>query len=111
MNKYSFINSELERIDDLSISDIQPFPLISVQNTNFPLLQPKQGILSLHDPKNKKRSIREITATAAAMEMSDCLTMEEELLYMIRIDPKDRPVWLWICSCIQHDKRTLGKVW
>jgi len=34
------------------------------------------------------------------------LTKEEDLLFLIRIDPKDRPVWLWICSCIKYNNMT-----
>ncbi len=54
----------------------------------------------------QKRTFREITPNTAAVELGDGLTMEEELLYMIRIDPKDRPVWLWICSCIKYNNMT-----
>ena len=34
------------------------------------------------------------------------LTKNEELLYMIRIDPKNRNMWLWICSCIKYNNMT-----
>ena len=34
------------------------------------------------------------------------LTKIEELLYMIRIDPKNRNMWLWICSCIKYNNMT-----
>ena len=34
------------------------------------------------------------------------LTKEEDLLFLIRIDPKDRPAWLWICSCIKYNNMT-----
>ena len=94
--------------DELPIYDeifgIKPFPLITVQNTTFPLLQPRKDKLSSLCPKNKKRSIRDITLNAAVV--GDGLTKEEELLYMIRIDPKARPVWLWICSCIKYNNMT-----
>ena len=106
-NMNSIDPDELPIYDEFNIGDIiMPFPLISVQNTIFPLLQPREQQLSSLCPKNKKLSIREITPNNNVVVAIDGLSKEEELLYMIRIDPKDRPVWLWICSCIKYNNMT-----
>jgi hypothetical protein len=61
-NMNSIDPNELPIYDEFKIGDIiMPFPLISVQNTIFPLLQPREEQLTSLCPKNKKRSIREIT--------------------------------------------------
>lgn len=59
-NMNSIDPDELPIYDELNIGDIMPFPLISVQNTIFPLLQPRKEQLTSLCPKNKKKSIREI---------------------------------------------------
>ena len=93
--------------------DIEPFPLLSVQNIDFPLLELKKESLgsTCTTTTSKKRTRQDIIPpNPVAISQQDGLTKEEELLYTIRIDPKNRETWLWICSCIKHNNIT-GKYW
>ena len=61
---------------------------------------------SLQQSETRKRNIREITPDNNVAVDIDGLTKNEELLYMIRIDPKNRNMWQWICSCIKYNNMT-----
>ena len=94
-----FIRYEL---DEISWSDI------SVQNETFPIFKSKSKNPVRSTTSKGKRTIQEITPTIYENEQlnEDGLTKNEELLYMIRIDPKNRQHWLWICSCIKFNGMT-----
>ena len=81
--------------------DIEPFPLLSVQNIDFPLLELNKEALAsvcITTTSSKKRTRQDIITPNPVTISEDGLTKEEELLYTIRIDPKNRETWLWICS-------------
>ena len=86
------------------------FPLVSVQNETFPILELKNKSPPVRSTTSKgKRTIQEITPTIYEENEElneDGLTQKEELLYMIRIDSKSRQQWLWICSCIKFNGMT-----
>ena len=89
---------------------VQYWPLVSVQNENFPIFELKNKTPPIRSTISKgKRTIQEITPTISKEneELSeDGLTQKEELLYMIRIDSKNRQHWLWICCCIKFNGMT-----
>ena len=61
-----------------------------------------------------KRTIQEITPTIYKENEElneDGLSQKEELLYMIRIDSKNRQHQLWICSCIKFNGMTYTGNW
>jgi hypothetical protein len=73
------------------------WPLVSAQNKNLPIFKPKNKNPPVRSiGKRKKRTIQEITPTIyeGNVELNeDGLTKDKELLYMIRIEPKNRKMW------------------
>ena len=83
--------------------------MLSVQNIDFPLLELNKEALAsvcITTTSSKKRTRQDIITPNPVTISEDGLTKEEELLYTIRIDPKNRETWLWICSCIKHNNMT-----
>ena len=71
--------------------------LTKKNDCNEPNNVPDQSLLQ---SETRKRNIREITPDNI---VAGGVTKNEELLYMIRIDPKNRNMWQWICSCIKYN--------
>ena len=79
------------------LNEVQYWPIVSAQNENLPILKPKNKNPPVYYVKRKKkRTIQEITPTIyeGNVELNeDGLTKNEELLHMIRIEPKNRNMW------------------
>ena len=107
---YRFTKEKEKEFKSYELDEVDCFPLISVQNENFPILKLKNRTAPIRSTTSTgKRTIQEITPTIyeGNEELNeDGLSQKEELLYMIRIDSKNRQHWLWICSCIKFNGMT-----